>query len=84
MKIRRDIQEILDTPEYQRMFLDQFKDCLKIEKRLDDCSNPIRLKVKSFRIIENGLDIEFYNQDDADLFWDNQDKEIELIFNSPE
>ena len=84
MKIRRDIQEILDTPEYQRVFFDQFKDCFKIEKRFDDCSKPIRLKVKSFRIIENGLDIEFYNQDDADLFWDNQDKEIELVFNSPE
>lgn len=45
---------------------------------------PIKIKVKSYQMTDSSFDLEFYNQDDADLFWNSQDKTIELVFNSQE
>ncbi len=52
---------------------------VEIEKRFDTCKESIEVKARIFKKYDYFVDLEFASEEDANLFYDNQDKVINLI-----
>ncbi len=68
-----------NTTDSISTFLEKHKDEFKVEMRYNTYTESVEVKARIFKTYDYFVDLEFASEEDAKLFYDNQDKVINLI-----